>query len=259
MAGLPHARPHGEVSGALALTLNLTVCSWSCRPAGAWRGEALVGSGHCCNPRHHVSPEHRYGMPAPCPYRSPCTLARMHWKGRGPGGGCQSGWGLLAVTKAVEVGTWRQGDSGWASAGRPGGGGGGGLPPNASLPRPPDPDQTPRARIQDSATEEAPPSTILSTAVKDAKAPPDWLGPLAARRRGRRAMSMNSTSDLAGNQPPTGDGSRPTPPQTPRPVIRAHPHVDAPQAMPPQPMPVHPPSRRRRHSHAELSNSPEPP
>ena len=30
------------------------------------------------------------------------------------GGGCQSGWGrLLSVTNAVEVGTWRQGDSGW--------------------------------------------------------------------------------------------------------------------------------------------------
>ena len=31
------------------------------------------------------------------------------------GGGCQSGWGrLLSVTHAVEPGTWRQGDSGWA-------------------------------------------------------------------------------------------------------------------------------------------------
>ena len=31
------------------------------------------------------------------------------------GGGRQSGWGrLLSVTKAVEAGTWRQGDSGWA-------------------------------------------------------------------------------------------------------------------------------------------------
>ena len=30
-------------------------------------------------------------------------------------GGCQSGWGrLLSVTNAVEAGTWRQGDSGWA-------------------------------------------------------------------------------------------------------------------------------------------------
>ena len=45
------------------------------------------------------------------------------------GGGCQSGWGrLLSVTKAIEAGTCRQGNSGWAWAGRPGGGGGY-LPP----------------------------------------------------------------------------------------------------------------------------------
>ena len=31
------------------------------------------------------------------------------------GGGCQSGCGrLLPVTNAIEAGTWRQGDSGWA-------------------------------------------------------------------------------------------------------------------------------------------------
>ena len=31
------------------------------------------------------------------------------------GGGCRSGWGrLLSVANAVEAGTWRQGDSGWA-------------------------------------------------------------------------------------------------------------------------------------------------
>ena len=31
------------------------------------------------------------------------------------GGGCQSGWErLLSVTKAIEAGTWRQGDGGWA-------------------------------------------------------------------------------------------------------------------------------------------------
>ena len=40
------------------------------------------------------------------------------------GGGCQSGWGrLLSVTNAIEAGAWRQGDSGWAEAGHPGGGG----------------------------------------------------------------------------------------------------------------------------------------
>ena len=31
------------------------------------------------------------------------------------GGGRQSDWGwLLSVTNAIEAGTWRQGDSGWA-------------------------------------------------------------------------------------------------------------------------------------------------
>ena len=31
------------------------------------------------------------------------------------GGNCQSGWGrLLSVTNAIEAGTWRQGDGGWA-------------------------------------------------------------------------------------------------------------------------------------------------
>ena len=38
------------------------------------------------------------------------------------GGGCQSGWGrLLSVTNAIETGTWRWGDGGWAYDGRPGG------------------------------------------------------------------------------------------------------------------------------------------
>ena len=41
------------------------------------------------------------------------------------GGGCRSGWGrLLSVTNAIETCIWRQGDSGGAKAGRPGGGGG---------------------------------------------------------------------------------------------------------------------------------------
>ena len=55
------------------------------------------------------------------------------------GGGCQSGWGLLlSDTKAIEAGTWRQGDTGWAYAGRPEGGGG--LPPPFPMhPCPPPP------------------------------------------------------------------------------------------------------------------------
>ena len=48
------------------------------------------------------------------------------------GGGCQSGRRrLLSVTNAIEPGTWRQGDSGWAHPGRPGGGKGGAS--NAAL------------------------------------------------------------------------------------------------------------------------------
>ena len=40
------------------------------------------------------------------------------------GGGCQSGWGrLLSVTNAIEAGSCRQGNSGWAQTGRPGRGG----------------------------------------------------------------------------------------------------------------------------------------
>ena len=40
------------------------------------------------------------------------------------GGGCRSGWGrLLSVTNAIEAATCRNGDSGWAQAGRPGDGG----------------------------------------------------------------------------------------------------------------------------------------
>ena len=52
------------------------------------------------------------------------------------GGGCQSGWGrVLSVTNAIDAGTWRQADSGWTSAGRPGGRGGGGyLPPFQCIP-----------------------------------------------------------------------------------------------------------------------------
>ena len=48
---------------------------------------------------------------------------RLAQCGPAVGGGSQSGWGrLLSVTNAIEAGSWRQGDSGWALAGRPGGG-----------------------------------------------------------------------------------------------------------------------------------------
>ena len=51
------------------------------------------------------------------------------------GGGCQSGWGRLSSFRnAIQAGIWRQGDSGWVKAGRPGGAGFTPPPPsNASL------------------------------------------------------------------------------------------------------------------------------
>ena len=68
----------------------------------------------------------------------------MHWKRRGLRGGRRNrrleevaeavGGRLLSVANAIEAGTWRQGDSGWAEAGRPGGGGGG-APPFQCIPR----------------------------------------------------------------------------------------------------------------------------
>ena len=66
-----------------------------------------------------------------CIRREGTSEAAAEAVGQAVGGGCQSGWGrLLSVTNAIEAGTWRQGDSGWASAGRPGGGGG--SPPPTS-------------------------------------------------------------------------------------------------------------------------------
>ena len=45
-------------------------------------------------------------------------------------GGCRSGWGRLrSVTNAIEAGTWRDGDSGWAPWR-----GGGGSPPFQYIP-----------------------------------------------------------------------------------------------------------------------------
>ena len=50
----------------------------------------------------------------------------------------KSGWGqLLSVTNAIEAGTCRQGDSGWAEAGQPGGGWGRGNPPPCQCTPPP--------------------------------------------------------------------------------------------------------------------------
>ena len=96
------------------------------------RGSALVPLGQPLGSRL-VWPQVRAGLPRHLTSlrTRPSGQGRM---GRGlqaapeavgpaVGGGCQSGWGrLLSVTNAVEAGTWRPGDSGWAWAGRPGGG-----------------------------------------------------------------------------------------------------------------------------------------
>ena len=50
-----------------------------------------------------------------CIGRKGASEAAPEAVGQAVGGGFQSGWGrLLSVTNAVEAGTWRQGDSGWA-------------------------------------------------------------------------------------------------------------------------------------------------
>ena len=96
-----------------------------------------------------MSPEAPTGAPAPPSMAHPQGRIRREGASvtapeavrQAVGGGCQSGWGrLLSVTNAVEASACRQGDSGWASAGRPGRGGGGGGPPPLPLHRcPPTP------------------------------------------------------------------------------------------------------------------------
>ena len=50
-----------------------------------------------------------------CIRREGATEAAPEAVTQAVGGGCRSGWGrLLSVTNAIEAGTWRQGDSGWA-------------------------------------------------------------------------------------------------------------------------------------------------
>ena len=53
--------------------------------------------------------------PGKCIRREETSEAAPEAVKQAVGGGCQSGWGrLLSVTHAVEAGTWREGDSGWA-------------------------------------------------------------------------------------------------------------------------------------------------
>ena len=72
-----------------------------------------------------------WGVPMPqrCIRREGASEAAMDAVRQAVGGGCQSGRGrLLAVTNAVEAGTWRQGDQ-WLGIGWAPSRGGGGSPP----------------------------------------------------------------------------------------------------------------------------------
>ena len=96
------------------LLVEVIVRDVGCGPGGAARGHGDIGGGA--------------GVEVVCKMRdiNGGSGAGMHWRGRGLGGGPRAGWAggwgslpnrlgrLLSVTNAVEAGTWRQGDSGWA-------------------------------------------------------------------------------------------------------------------------------------------------
>ena len=68
-----------------------------------------MGGGGCCPPVGYGAGSSRSSR------REGTSEAAPAAGRRAVGGGCQSGWGrLLSVTNAIEAGTWRQGDSGWA-------------------------------------------------------------------------------------------------------------------------------------------------
>ena len=72
-----------------------------------------VGCGLCLpvNCGMYIPDHNRQG----CIRREGTSEAALAAVRQAAGGGCQSGWGrLLSVTNAIEPGTWRQGDSGWA-------------------------------------------------------------------------------------------------------------------------------------------------
>ena len=82
-----------------------------------------TGSRHVRHPPFVTSPEGGRRMPCwgrgllctSTRYRHSTSEAAPEGVREAVGGGCQSGWGrLLSVTNAIEAGTWRQGNSGWA-------------------------------------------------------------------------------------------------------------------------------------------------
>ena len=105
-------------------------CRWLSGSCSTQRVKRCEGRMALWQPQRHALGT---SMPSPalgqgCIRRGGTSAADPEAVRQAVGGGCQSGWGrLLSVTNAVEAGTCRQRDSGWAKAGHPGRGGG--LPP----------------------------------------------------------------------------------------------------------------------------------
>ena len=113
----------------------------------------------------------RWGDPQGCIRREGTPEAAPGAVRQAVGGGGQSGWGrLLSVTNAIEAGTCRQGDTCWASAGRPGGGRGG-LPPFQCIPGAPPP-QSARAPPPPPAHVRTPGGTMRRTPSASRAPPP---------------------------------------------------------------------------------------
>ena len=80
---------------------------------GRWLGALEGGGGGALPLPMHPCPPMSHHRTYPCV--SATSEAAPGAVRQAVGGGCRSGWGrLLSVTNAVEVGAWRQGNSGWA-------------------------------------------------------------------------------------------------------------------------------------------------
>ena len=128
--GSPCGSPGASTPPAGRSTPPCTTASWAgpsagpCRSSGqpvrtpqrsAWRGCAPGPGGRAQGG----------GGGQGCIRREGVSEAAPEAVRRAVAGGCQGGWRLLSDTNAIEAGTWRQGDCGWAWAGRSGVGGGG--------------------------------------------------------------------------------------------------------------------------------------
>ena len=103
-------------SGVNGVALPLCLLGWGRYPIKSGVGLPVATSGST------LSAVFCGGMPPDCVCVGEGCIGRAGASEAGPeavrqavGGGCQSGWGRsLSVTNAIETGTWRQGDSGWA-------------------------------------------------------------------------------------------------------------------------------------------------